>query len=1706
MKGIWKKGWMTKPTILIAAIAVFLGLLADGGNRAEASVYSWETVGNANFSDGMAVGTSLSVKGGTPYVGYIDNGGSANKAMVKKYNSASGSWESPCNMKYGTRNSAYPSLDVDQGIPYFAFQDGESQSNKKGRVLTCQNGGDWETVGGDFFSGGAADYVSLKIDNGTIYVAYSDGANSGRATVKKLNNGSWETVGGAAVSPASAGNVSLYIDGGTPYVAYTDGANSWKGTVMKYDDANGWTQVGNDTFSGSTSANYLSLYVDHGTPYVAYYYMAIPNFYSVMKKLDAESGSWVTVGNGPFWNSSISATSVYVLDGVPYVAYYDQSKVVVKRPNESGWEKVGVDFNLSSSPSLDAYDGTLYVATSASKLSVAKLVIRYNITYAANNSTGGTVPVDGGVYDNRTSATVMNNTGSLLKTGHTFAGWNTKADGSGTSYLPGTSYTFDKADATLYAKWDINKYSVSFISNGGSAIGAQIVSYGGAVVRPSDPARLGHTFDGWYADENLQTPYAFGTPIGDSDIALYAKWKIKSYAVTYNGNGNDAGSAPAAGNPVYNTSITVSGNSGNLARTGYTFAGWNTKADGSGTSYAANGTANFTIGAADVTLYAQWTANSYTVSFDSKGGSNVSSQTVDFGQAVSAPSDPSRTGYTFGGWHADINLLIPYSFTTPIGATDFKLYAKWIINSYRVIYNGNGNTGGSVPAGGSQEFGSSVVVQGNAGNLEKTGHTFAGWNTEADGKGTSYKEDDAFTIGAADVTLYAAWSVNRYVVTYDGNGSDGGSVPASGSHDYRSSVAVPNNTGDLTLTGYSFAGWNTEADGSGTRYDVGDTFEMGASDAKLYAMWTINRYSVTYHGNGATSGSAPSDSINHVYDTSVNVMGNTGNLAKTGYTFTGWNTASDGKGTSYAADGAATFTIGADHVTLYAQWTVNSYTLEYRGSDADSGNAPTDSNRYDYNTSVTVKGNTGNLVKKGYTLAGWNTASDGSGTSYAADGAATFTMGAGDVALYAQWTINSYTVAYNGNEADSGIAPIDGNRYDYNTNVIVMGNTGDLEKTGYTFGGWNTAPDGSGTSYAADGTATFKIDAGGATLYAQWIANSYSIGYNGNGAESGNVPSVSSHDYNTRVTVPGNAGNLKKTGYAFAGWNTANDGSGTSYAAGSTFSMVSGDLTLYAQWLSSNAMLADLSVDQGQLSPTFSQSILNYSLELDYTETEISLSLTIADSSQAISVTGAAYQSETGGVYSYRASELNFGPTPIRIAVTAQDGTVNTYTITVNRVSGNNADLDGLLLSSGTLSPVFKSERTDYVSNVANGVSSLTATATASDLRATITVNGKSVVNGQSSDVIDLEIGDNPVTVEVTARDGTMKSYTVIVKRASGNSGGGGGGMPNSDKVIAADGQLTLPVGREGEVRLGDAVTVTIPAGASAKELKITIEQVTNTQNLVLNGAVLASPVYEILKNFSENFSKPVTLTLAFDPASLKSNQRAAVFYYDEIKKVWVKVGGKVNGSFITVDVDHFTKYAVLAVESTQEVPGNSAVPTDFTDISGHWAEAKIKQAVSDGIVTGYPNGTFKPGSTVTRAEFAVMLMNALKPQTEGAELTFADTAKIGAWAQKAVAQAVQAGIIHGYRDGTFRPNAEITRAEMAVMVASALKLSIESNNATDFADDKNIPSWAKGAAAAIKKLGIIEGKGTNVFDPNGRTTRAEAITVLLRMLAQQSN
>ncbi|TVY03119.1 S-layer homology domain-containing protein [Cohnella terricola] len=377
--------------------------------------------------------------------------------------------------------------------------------------------------------------------------------------------------------------------------------------------------------------------------------------------------------------------------------------------------------------------------------------------------------------------------------------------------------------------------------------------------------------------------------------------------------------------------------------------------------------------------------------------------------------------------------------------------------------------------------------------------------------------------------------------------------------------------------------------------------------------------------------------------------------------------------------------------------------------------------------------------------------------------------------------------------------------------------------------------------------------------------------------------------------------------------------------------------------------------------------------------------------------------------------------------------------------------------------------------------------------------NGKRFVKWTAAGLANESYIDNPLTFAMPANQVTLTA--VFENLPTDTSGGGGGGTPPAN-----DNTQKFPAGQGGTAQFDNkAVTITVPAGATDKELIIKIEKVVDTSRLVTDKEVLLSPVYEILKNFTENFKKPITITLSFDPKSVGANQFASIFYYDEAKKVWVEIGGKASGDRITAEVDHFTKFTVFAVdkkaEEKPETKPEENGEVKFSDIVGHWAEASIKLAAAKGIVGGYTGGTFKPKGEVTRAEFAVMLARMLNLQGNGAALEFTDKASIGAWAKQGIAQAVQAGIVKGYGDGSFKPNAKISRAEMVTMIANALGLVNNSRAKTAFTDDAEIPAWARAAVDAIVENGIVQGIGGNKFAPKQTATRAEAAVVLLNAL-----
>ena len=219
-------------------------------------------------------------------------------------------------------------------------------------------------------------------------------------------------------------------------------------------------------------------------------------------------------------------------------------------------------------------------------------------------------------------------------------------------------------DTELYAKCTPKTFQVSFITDDDSiTIPKQAVTYPASAAEPTGLSKTGYTLDGWYTDKDCTTAYDFSSKV-TGDITLYAKWNINSYTVSFDSNG---GSSVATQSATYNTAASKPADP---SKTGFTFAGWFTDKDGKNAyDFSSKVTG-------DITLYAKWNINSYTVSFDSNGGSSVAAQSVTYNTAASKPADPSRKGYTFAGWFTGKDCKTAYDFNSNVTG-DITLYAKW---------------------------------------------------------------------------------------------------------------------------------------------------------------------------------------------------------------------------------------------------------------------------------------------------------------------------------------------------------------------------------------------------------------------------------------------------------------------------------------------------------------------------------------------------------------------------------------------------------------------------------------------------------------------------------------------------------------------------------------------------------------------------------------------------------------------------------------------------------------------------------------------------------------------------------------------------------------------------------------------------------------------------------------------------------------------
>ena len=360
---------------------------------------------------------------------------------------------------------------------------------------------------------------------------------------------------------------------------------------------------------------------------------------------------------------------------------------------------------------------------------------------------------------------------------------------------------------------------------------------------------------------------------------------------------------------------------------------------------------------------------------------------------------------------------------------------------------------------------------------------------------------------------------------------------------------------------------------------------------------------------------------------------------------------------------------------------------------------------------------------------------------------------------------------------------------------------------------------------------------------------------------------------------------------------------------------------------------------------------------------------------------------------------------------------------------------------------------------------------------------------------LTITIGGKTTTYEVSI---TKKSE----EGSTDNKGGGSGIIPPGQtpgQTVSSTGGTVNEAGAE----------VSFPANALSSDIKVTVKKLSTGIPAVSSGFKLLGEVYEITSDTNTNFKKPITITLPFDRDKVDSDKHDLAIYWWNNNR-WVildKIKVDLKAGKISGEVNHFSKFAVLLSEkSATDTPLDedkeptkdviAPVKATLKDITGHWAEGNINKLVNAGAVSGYPDGTLKPDNTITRAEFATILVKAFNLEAKSGKV-FSDTS--GHWAKDSISTAAAHGIVSGYSASNFGPNNLITREQMAVMISKAANLS--GGDGKTFADNNQIADWAKVAVTAASGKNIISGYPDNTFRPQANATRAEAVTVIVKAL-----
>lgn len=590
---------------------------------------------------------------------------------------------------------------------------------------------------------------------------------------------------------------------------------------------------------------------------------------------------------------------------------------------------------------------------------------------------------------------------------------------------------------------------------------------------------------------------------------VYALWAVNP-TLSYNVNapqGSTAPGTPASRTVPYNTAASdtsgwTTGDTGKIP--GYRFDGWYTAPNGGG-RYDFN--TPFTD---NVTVYAHWIGNGYTVRFAGNGatGGNTPDQAFQYNIGQNLRRNGfTRDGYTFTGWKRADNQQaygdgqwVTNLTTQPNGIV--TMVAQWSANEAHIRYNPNPPAGKTAGGNGTPNWdghtGDTPAIRGNGWTID--GYTFAGWTTSPDGGGTRYAPGASWTANGT-LTLYAQWTPGEAGLTYDGNGATGGKTdPQNGVTDQK--VNVRQN--GFTRDGYTFVRWDTAKDGSGTAYGEGKNgvgrYTMKPAGNDLYAIWQANPASIQYRDDYGATGSTPDTT--GVTGQNVTIAQN--GFTRPGYTFTGW--ARDRR-TDPSLQPGGRYTLTPGTTTLWAQWKADPAHLIYNSNSGSTSQTRRTDGVVDQ--TLTVIANP--FTRSGYTFTGWNTQADGRGKAYAAGNGFRLVADAksnpvNTTVLYAQWRINRVALKFDPNGGTGGYPDITADAF---TTVTIPADAKEpkVQRPGFRFTGWAMKPTpGNGDTILGPGKGTVAMpDQGSITVYAQWAPAMTTLPFTGGHAQ---VPTI----------------------------------------------------------------------------------------------------------------------------------------------------------------------------------------------------------------------------------------------------------------------------------------------------------------------------------------------------------------------------------------------------------------------------------------------------------------------------------------------------------------------------------------------------------------------------------------------------------------------